>query len=150
MHQSLACGFRMSAIEIILYTALIVVGVGFICYGLRLQMKEDKDDQPHKWQGVRGIKRRYLRYRQLYKFNKQWRQDVKQAVMICLGFLFLLSYVFISSPWSVGLTARHLLAAPNCAAARMAGLAPSVEGAPGYYSRHDADADGIACEPFPH
>jgi hypothetical protein len=51
------------------------------------------------------------------------------------------------SPWPPDLTLRHWLAAPNCAAARMAGLAPARRGQPGYFSDHDADHDGIACEP---
>lgn len=136
----------MSAIEIILYTAMLLVGFGFIVHGVRLQIKDDSQKKTR----VRGIRNKIRRARQRYMFDKQWRDQVRQICILCLGFLFLLSYVFISSPWSVGLTARHLLAAPNCAVARMVGLAPSTEGAPGYYSRHDADADGIACEPFPH
>ncbi len=136
----------MSAIEIILYTALLMIGFGFIAHGVRLQIKEDSQKNTR----VRGVKNKITRFKQRYMFDKKFRQDVKQVFILCLGFLFLFLYVFISSPWPVGLTMRHLLAAPNCAAARMAGLAPSTEGAPGYYSRHDADADGIACEPFPH
>lgn len=53
------------------------------------------------------------------------------------------------SPWPAPETIRHLLAAPNCAAARAVGLAPAYRGDPGYWSRHDADNDGIACEPWP-
>ncbi|TIS94845.1 excalibur calcium-binding domain-containing protein [Mesorhizobium sp.] len=45
--------------------------------------------------------------------------------------------------------ARHLLAAPSCDAARAVGLAPARRGRPGYWSKHDADNDGIACEPWP-
>lgn len=44
---------------------------------------------------------------------------------------------------------RHLLAAPNCEAARAVGLAPARRGQPGYWPKHDADNDGIACEPWP-
>jgi len=44
---------------------------------------------------------------------------------------------------------RHLLAAPNCDAARSVGLAPSRRGQPGYWPKHDRDGDGIACEPWP-
>jgi hypothetical protein len=44
---------------------------------------------------------------------------------------------------------RHMLAAPNCDAARFMGLAPAHRGEPGYYPRHDRDKDGIACEPWP-
>lgn len=44
---------------------------------------------------------------------------------------------------------RHRFAARNCDAARSVGLAPAYRGQPGYYARHDADNDGIACEPWP-
>jgi hypothetical protein len=54
-----------------------------------------------------------------------------------------------ASPWPMSVTVRHLMAAPNCDAARVVGLAPAARGAPGYWSRHDADGDGIACEPWP-
>jgi hypothetical protein len=47
-----------------------------------------------------------------------------------------------------GEAVRHLLASPNCDAARSVGLAPAGRGQPGYYNRHDADDDGIACEPY--
>jgi hypothetical protein len=52
------------------------------------------------------------------------------------------------SPWSVGLTARHLVAARNCDAARSVDLAPALRGQPGYWPWLDADKDGIACEPW--
>lgn len=136
----------MSAIEIILYTALLLIGFGFIAHGVRLQIKDDSQKKTR----VRGIKNKIRHFKQRYIFDQKFRQDVRQAFILGLGFLFLVLYVFISSPWPVGLTMRHMLASPNCASARMAGLAPALKGAPGYYSRHDADGDGIACEPFPH
>ena len=52
-------------------------------------------------------------------------------------------------PWPWHVTLRHMLAAPNCDFARLADLAPARRGQPGYYGRHDADQDGIACEPWP-
>jgi hypothetical protein len=54
------------------------------------------------------------------------------------------------SPWSLGTTLRHIAAAPNCDAARAVGLAPANRGEPGYWPSHDADRDGIACEPWPY
>ncbi len=54
-----------------------------------------------------------------------------------------------TSPWPVPVTVRHLMAAPNCDAARAVGLAPAERGEPGYWLRHDADGDGLACEPWP-
>jgi hypothetical protein len=53
------------------------------------------------------------------------------------------------SPWPPDLTLRHWIAAPNCDAARLAGLAPANRGQPGYYVSHDADSDGVACEVWP-
>lgn len=55
----------------------------------------------------------------------------------------------LASPWPIGLTIRHLLAARNCAAARAVHLAPALRGEPGYWARNDADDDGIACESWP-
>lgn len=57
-----------------------------------------------------------------------------------------LQSVQINSVWA---GARHLAAAPNCNAARAVGLAPARRGQPGYWPSHDADNDGIACEPWP-
>ncbi|MDF2370661.1 MAG: excalibur calcium-binding domain-containing protein [Rhizobiaceae bacterium] len=53
-----------------------------------------------------------------------------------------------TSPWPLKTTLRHYGAAPNCDFARMVGLAPASVGQPGYWNRHDADNDGIACEPY--
>lgn len=44
---------------------------------------------------------------------------------------------------------RHVLAKPNCSAARLVRLAPARRGEPGYYLEHDRDRDGWACEPLP-
>lgn len=60
-----------------------------------------------------------------------------------------LGYKIATSPWPLSVTLRHIAAAPNCDAARRVGLAPARAGQPGYYPRHDADNDGIACEPWP-
>jgi hypothetical protein len=50
--------------------------------------------------------------------------------------------------WPPLTTVRQVLAASNCAAARAVGLAPPRRGQLGYWPRHDADRDGIACEPW--
>lgn len=57
--------------------------------------------------------------------------------------------VLFSGPWPPLVTLRHWLAAPNCTAARMVGLAPARRGEPGYYWTHDRDQDGLACEDWP-
>jgi excalibur calcium-binding domain-containing protein len=43
---------------------------------------------------------------------------------------------------------RHVTSQSNCDAARRINLASARKGAPGYYPQHDADDDGIACEPY--
>ena len=53
--------------------------------------------------------------------------------------------VRFDSPWAA---LRHLAAFQNCSAARAVGLAPAHRGEPGYWPTHDADHDGIACEPW--
>jgi hypothetical protein len=59
------------------------------------------------------------------------------------------SAIWLTSPWPVGLTIKHVVAGINCNSARTVGLAPAGRGNPGYWSRNDADNDGIACEPWP-
>ncbi|WP_409515774.1 excalibur calcium-binding domain-containing protein [Brevundimonas sp.] len=44
---------------------------------------------------------------------------------------------------------RHVLAKPNCSAARLMRLAPARRGEPGYHLEHDRDRDGWACELMP-
>lgn len=51
------------------------------------------------------------------------------------------------SPWPPLATLGHLASAPGCHWARAVGLAPAIRGNPGYWSSHDGDRDGIACEP---
>lgn len=46
-------------------------------------------------------------------------------------------------------TVRHVLAKPNCSAARLVRLAPAKRGEPGYHLEHDRDRDGWACELMP-
>ena len=83
------------------------------------------------------------------KHRRLWRVIGISAATtaIVVGLLSLL--IMSLSPWPVMATIRHVAAAPNCAAARAVGLAPARRGQPGYWSRHDRDNDGIACEPWP-
>lgn len=60
-----------------------------------------------------------------------------------------LAWEIADSPWGPLVTVRHLAAGLNCAAARAVGLGPARRGEPGYWSSHDADRDGIACERWP-
>lgn len=41
---------------------------------------------------------------------------------------------------------RHLGAYANCTNAWAMGLGPAERGQPGYWPKHDADGDGVACE----
>jgi hypothetical protein len=59
-----------------------------------------------------------------------------------------LSVGLVASPWSTMATMKHFLSLPSCAVAHSLGLAPALRGDPGYWSWHDRDGDGIACEPF--
>ena len=80
------------------------------------------------------------------KRRRLWRVIRISAAAMTIGAG--VAWLLIKSPWPVTTTIRHFAAAPNCAAARAVGLAPSRTGQPGYWSRHDRDNDGIACEPW--
>ncbi|MEO1090112.1 MAG: excalibur calcium-binding domain-containing protein [Pseudomonadota bacterium] len=49
-------------------------------------------------------------------------------------------------PWPVEVGPRHVLVAPNGAAARVVGLAPAARGEPRYHRKQDCDQDGWARE----
>jgi hypothetical protein len=82
-----------------------------------------------------------------WRFVWWWRRN-RQLVLLAALVAGLLAFKFAASPWPMHMTVRHWLAAPNCASARAVGLAPARDGQPGYYFSHDADHDGIACEPY--
>jgi hypothetical protein len=54
------------------------------------------------------------------------------------------------SPWPPLTVLKHIVASYGCEAAHGMGLVPAREGEPGYWRKNDVDADGIACEPWPH
>lgn len=58
-------------------------------------------------------------------------------------------WLLVSSSWPITTTLRHIASAPNCDFARLVGLAPARRGEPGYWTHHDRDGDGVACEPRP-
>jgi hypothetical protein len=81
---------------------------------------------------------------------KLWRYYRSGTIAALVAIVaFTVVWVLGSSPWPVTTTLRHIAAAPNCAFARLVGLAPARKGQPGYWERHDRDGDGIACEPSP-
>ena len=55
----------------------------------------------------------------------------------------------LTSPWPLGVTLRHLAAAPSCSLARAVGLGPARHGEPGYWTYHDPDLDGWSCASLP-
>ncbi|MEJ2378940.1 MAG: excalibur calcium-binding domain-containing protein [Pseudolabrys sp.] len=77
-------------------------------------------------------------------FGKIYRSLRAPVILFISGFG--LSWYLLNSPWPVSATLKHLAAFPNCQAAELVGLAPSLKGQPGYWPHNDADADGIACE----
>jgi muconolactone delta-isomerase len=96
-----------------------------------------------------AISRRFDRKAAL---RKLWRRAKTVAVALTLTAAAIavpLALIKIFSPWPMTTTLRHIASAPNCAAARTVDLAPSRKGQPGYWPSHDADFDGIACEPWP-
>ncbi|MGD9649669.1 MAG: excalibur calcium-binding domain-containing protein [Dongiaceae bacterium] len=81
------------------------------------------------------------------KFSRFIRES-KDIIIICLAGFIVLLVILKVSPWPPLVTLKHFAASPNCTSARALNLAPSRRGEPGYYSWHDADDDGIACEPW--
>jgi Excalibur calcium-binding domain len=89
------------------------------------------------------ISRRWDRPAELRKF---YRTVTIAAIAATAGFA--LTWYFLTSPWSLVPTLKHLAAFPNCDAARLVGLAPAYKGQPGYWAHNDRDGDGIACERY--
>lgn len=71
------------------------------------------------------------------------------AVGIALGIGSAHLLIYTEKFGSFDLAWRHLAAAPNCGSARSLGVAPALRDEAGYWPDHDADKDGIACEPIP-
>ena len=90
--------------------------------------------------------------------RRRWRPSVP-AVLISImvigavGVVLMMPQNHLADPamadMSIKDRARHLLASPNCSAARLVGVASARRGEPGYWDDHDADHDGVACEPIP-
>ncbi len=70
-------------------------------------------------------------------------------VLVLVGVLSFAYSYFSNSGWSFGATVKHVLAFPDCTVARALGFEATFRGEPGYWPHHDADKDGIACEPYP-
>jgi len=91
---------------------------------------------------------RATRFRRSFRWADILALALIAIVMVLIGVSIHLSLT--SYPWPTEATLKHLAAKPSCAAARAVGLAPANRGEPGYWPEHDADNDGIACEPWPH
>lgn len=92
------------------------------------------------------------------RYRRRWRPSVPSvliSIMVigAVGAVLVLPQTHLADPamkdMSIKDRARHLLASPNCSAARLVGVAPARRGEPGYWDDHDADQDGVACEPIP-
>ncbi|WP_407927971.1 excalibur calcium-binding domain-containing protein [Belnapia arida] len=84
------------------------------------------------------------------RIRRSWRRAKGYGLLaiVAAGALGYLVQLFIFSPWPLDLTFKHYQARHNCDAARAVGLAPARRGKPGYWSKLDADQDGISCEPW--
>ena len=106
------------------------------------------------------IRRVHARFRAVTprRNRRRWRPSVP-AVLIGViivglgGAVLTLPQTHLADPAMTGMSlkdkVRHLMASPNCSAARLVGVAPAYRGEPGYWRSHDADHDGVACEPIP-
>ncbi len=92
----------------------------------------------------RGFQRISRRWDRPVKLRKLYRTVTIAAIAATAGFA--LTWYFLTSPWPLIPTFKHLAAFPNCNAARLVGLAPAYMGQPGYWAHNDRDGDGIACE----
>jgi len=98
------------------------------------------------------LRRRLGRITSWYKWPTRRRRVYRRIALFAGISTIVIAIVvglFLLSPWPAGATIRHLLSYPNCDVARAMDLAPARRGEPGYWSHHDADNDGIACEPWP-
>ncbi|MBR1141909.1 excalibur calcium-binding domain-containing protein [Bradyrhizobium sp. AUGA SZCCT0431] len=94
----------------------------------------------------RGFQRVSRRWDRPIKLRKLYRTVTIAAIVATASFA--LTWYFLTSPWPLIPTVKHLAAFPNCGATRLVGLAPAYMRQPGYWTHNDRDGDGIACEPY--
>jgi len=87
------------------------------------------------------ISRRYERSIKLRYYSRQ----AKGTALVALLSFALTCLVLGLSPWTPGMTIKHVAAFPHCTFARAVGLAPAYRGNPGYWSRQDEDGNGRSC-----
>jgi len=116
--------------------------------------ERDPEAELHRLKGrFQKVSNRYfrsLKLRRTYRFAALALVLGIGSFTITLGLLVYKPWSTLgSSSWTAAITAKHIAAFPNCAAARLVGLAPAYKGQPGYWPQHDRDGDGWACEPNP-
>jgi hypothetical protein len=118
--------------------------------------KRDEDTVVDLGREAPRVRLRWFRERQRQRFASRRRMPrarsyLRRNMGLILSLALaagLIGWGLWRSPFDAPTTLRHWAAAPDCAAARAMGLAPSRPGEPGYYVRHDRDLDGKSCEPF--
>jgi hypothetical protein len=95
------------------------------------------------------LKRRFRSVSRRIEYRSRATMLARYAVMVAVCGAGAYLAMLALSPWPPLTTVRHLASIPNCATARLLDLAPARRGQPGYWPKHDADDDGIACEPIP-
>ncbi len=100
---------------------------------------------------VRRLKARLARISRAAERRERWhrlpRTLLPFAIVFCVAAWGAVGFATLS-PWSARLTGLHLVSALGCNVTWAIGLAPALRGQPGYWSWHDGDKDGIACEPW--
>jgi hypothetical protein len=116
----------------------------------RVHHGRDPEKQLRKLHGrFRAISRRLDRTAASRRLWQSARRATTGVVLLVIAIGVSFALLKVLSPWPVMTTIRHLAAGPNCDAARLVSVAPAMRGQPGYWPRHDADSDGIACELWP-
>ncbi|WP_230531352.1 excalibur calcium-binding domain-containing protein [Microvirga roseola] len=90
----------------------------------------------------RAISCRFYRKAALQRLCRR----VRVWALVAVGVLALTGTAMSVSPWPLLATVKHLAAFPTCGIARMMGVAPAYHGRPGYWSHHDRNSNGRACE----
>ena len=117
-----------------------------------VQDKPDRDPEREltKLKSRLGVStRRFDRANALRRQRRKAKTAALAILLISVGVGVPLVLMKVLSPWPLMTTIRHLTSVLNCDAVRAYGLAPARKGQPGYWPMHDADNDGIACEPWP-
>lgn len=105
------------------------------------------DNQISQGEGATSLR---LRMMGSEKRERRWKAPANGAMHFLSLLLALMIAVYAGMLFerfqSAGGMIRHLIAAAGCPAARLAGVAPSVEGFAGYWPYLDSDHNGVSCE----